>query len=62
MKENAEHNAVVDMAIGPGLTQVQAERIYEQGKEAVVFALLQLSKQIAEPGSLNLPAASAFWQ
>ena len=30
------------------LSQEQAEAIYEQGKEAVVFALLELTKQLAE--------------
>jgi transposase len=30
------------------LTEQQAEEIYAQGKEAVVFALLELSKQLAE--------------
>jgi transposase len=57
MKVKAEHNTVVDMAIGPGLTQTQAERIYEQGKEAVVFALLKQSQMLAEKN--NLPAAIA---
>lgn len=57
MKVNAEHNTLDDMAVGPGLTQAQAERIYEQGKEAVVFALLKQAQMLAKKN--NLPAAIA---
>ena len=34
--------------LGPQLTQEQARLIYEQGPDAVVFALLSLAKQLAE--------------
>jgi hypothetical protein len=34
--------------LGPQLTTEQAELIYRQGQEAVVFALLNLAKQLAE--------------
>ena len=45
------------MPLGPGLTKEQAELIYEQGKEAVVFALLKQAQMLA--GKNNLPAAIA---
>ncbi len=35
----------------PSITAEQAEQIYLQGKEAVVFALLELAKQVAEARS-----------
>src|SRR3977135_3895375 len=40
------------------LTQEQAEAIYEQGREAVVFALLKLSKQLAEAQGKTGPWAA----
>ncbi len=36
------------MTIGSSLSQEQAHEIYAQGEEAVVFALLELAKQLAE--------------
>src|SRR5512147_53427 len=42
--------------LGPELTAEQARLIYEQGSEAVVFALLTLAKRLAER-SVN-PAAA----
>jgi transposase len=59
MNVNADHNTLGEVAVGPGLTKAQAERIYEQGKEAVVFALLRLAQLAADPKPLNLPAAIA---
>ena len=59
MKRNTEHPVPVRLPLGPDLTQQQAEAIYEQGKEAVVFALLELAKLAAEQRSLNLPAVIA---
>ena len=45
--------------LGPRLTAEQAEAIFAQGKEAVVFALLALAKQLAEQAGLrNQPAPS----
>lgn len=38
----------LDMTIGPSLSPEQAREIYAQGEEAVVFALLELAKQLAE--------------
>ena len=35
-----------------GLTEAQAERIYEQGREAVVFALLKQSQMLAQKANL----------
>jgi transposase len=59
MERNTEQRVPDDLPLGPGLTQQQAEQIYEQGKEAVVFALLQLAKMATEPRPANLPAAIA---
>ncbi len=35
------------ISLGPGLTEGQAREIFAQGEEAVVFALLQLARQLA---------------
>lgn len=40
--------ASLQALLGPQLTAEQARLIYEQGAEAVVFALLSLAKQLAE--------------
>jgi len=56
MKHNTEQFVRGCLPLGPGLTQQQAEAIYEQGKEAVVFALLNLAQMLAER---NNPAAAA---
>jgi len=40
--------ASLQALLGPQLTAEQARLIYEQGAEAVVFALLSLAKQVAE--------------
>lgn len=40
--------ATLEIEVGPTLSSEQAEAIYDQGKEAVVFALLQFAKQLAE--------------
>lgn len=40
--------ATVDMPLGATLTEEQARTIYAQGEEAVVFALLQLAKMLAD--------------
>jgi transposase len=37
-----------DIPLGATLTEEQARQIFSQGEEAVVFALLQLAKQLAE--------------
>ena len=57
MKANTEQDVSGNLPCGPGLTKQQAEQIYEQGKEAVVFALLQQSQMLAQ--RQNLPAAIA---
>ncbi|HRS72765.1 MAG TPA: IS66 family transposase [Anaerohalosphaeraceae bacterium] len=57
MKRNRKQCIPDGLPLGPGLTQQQAEAIYEQGKEAVVFALLQQAQMLAEKN--NLPAAIA---
>jgi transposase len=38
----------LEVALGPNLTAEEAQAIYEQGPEAVVFALLQMAKMLAE--------------
>src|SRR3954454_5414956 len=40
--------ASLQALLGPQLTREQARLIYEQGADAVVFALLSLAKQLAE--------------
>lgn len=50
--------ATLDVSLGPDLTTEQAEEIYNQGKEAVVFALLELAKKLAEQQSPPAPAPS----
>jgi transposase len=44
--------------LGPELTAKQAAEIYRQGREAVVFALLELAKQLAERQGLKPPVPS----
>lgn len=48
----------LDISLGPNLTAEQADEIYRQGKEAVVFALLALAKQLAEAQSPPTPTPS----
>ena len=43
--------AALQALLGPHLTAEQAELIYRQGQEAVIFALLSLAKQLAEKPS-----------
>src|SRR5688572_5906658 len=38
----------LEIALGPNLTAEEAQAIYEQGPETVVFALLQMAKLLAE--------------
>jgi hypothetical protein len=39
--------AELDVPLGPGLTEEQAAAIFAQGKEAVIFALLELAQMVA---------------
>ena len=48
--------ATLDISLGPQLTAEQAEEIYRQGKEAVVFALLEMAKKLAEQQSTPSPS------
>jgi transposase len=57
MKQRTAQTMIGDLPLGAGLTQQQAEAIYAQGKEAVVFALLTQAQMLAEKN--NLPAAIA---
>jgi transposase len=50
--------ATLDVSLGPDLTTEQAEEIYNQGKEAVVFALLEMSKRLAEQQAPPTPGPS----
>src|SRR5512147_1075307 len=43
--------ASLEALLGPQLTVEQATLIFQQGQEAVVFALLNLAKQLAEKQS-----------
>jgi transposase len=43
--------ATVTIPLGPDLSAEQAEAIYNQGKEAVIFALLELAKKLGEQQS-----------
>jgi len=58
MKQRTKHPVPDGVPLGPCLTKEQAEAIYEQGKEAVVFALLKQAQMLAA-GKNNLPAAIA---
>ena len=59
MNLSTEQNVLGNLPLSCGLTKQQAEQIYEQGKEAVVFALLQLAKMAAEQSPANLAKAIA---
>jgi len=48
----------LSIPLGPTLTAEQAERIYNQGQEAVVFALLELAKMLAEKSAAVSASAS----
>jgi len=48
--------AALQTLLGPQLTAEQAARIFQQGQEAVVFALLNLVKQLAEKQGPPRPA------
>ena len=48
--------ATLEVSVGPQLTAEQAEEIYKQGKEAVVFALLEMAKKLAEQQSSPAPS------
>lgn len=49
--------AALQALLGPQLTAEQAALIFQQGQEAVVFALLTLAKQLAET-SVRVPAGT----
>lgn len=54
---NIEQDILAGIDLSKGLTEQQAERIFQQGKEAVVFALLKQSQMLAQKA--NLPKAAA---
>src|SRR5512135_2589560 len=49
--------ASLQARLGPQLTAEQARMIYDQGPEAVVFALLTLAKRSANPAAARDPSA-----
>ena len=53
-----KRDAILDSERLPGLTAEQAKAIYAQGEEAVVFALLELAKQLAEARSPSVNPAT----
>jgi transposase len=46
--KEARISTTLEISLGPHLTAEEAQAIYEQGPEAVVFALLQMAKMLAE--------------
>lgn len=44
--------------LGPALTEQQAREIYQQGEEAVVFALLTLAQRLAGPHDSSTPGVT----
>src|SRR6516225_1838696 len=56
--KDAFRTAKLAIPLGPDLTRAQAEAIVAQGKEATIFALLQLAKMLAERGRPTGPAPS----
>jgi transposase len=50
--------APLTIPLGPSLTAEQAEAIYAQGKEAVIFALLEMAKQLSQPPQTAATTAS----
>jgi hypothetical protein len=52
--------ASLQALLTPQLTEEQARLIYEQGAEAVVFALLSLAKQLAEKQVVRVQPFSAI--
>lgn len=47
-----------DISVGAGLTREQAEAIFAQGREAVVFALLELTKRLSEAEGKHNPSTT----
>jgi len=45
MRLNAKQNILANIGLSAGLTKRQSEQIHAPGKEAVVFALLQLAQR-----------------
>ena len=56
--KEAEQHDINRLALGPGLTEQQAQAIFALFQEAVVFALLKQSKMIAEQNADKLPVGS----
>ena len=50
--------ATHEISIGAGLTRDQAETIFAQGQEAVVFALLELAQRLAEAEEKGNPSTT----
>jgi len=48
----------LDVSLGPSLKTEQAEAIFARGQEAVVFALLEMAKLLAESQGLRASVSS----
>ena len=48
----------LEVELGPDLTAGEAGRIFERGKEAAVFAMLQLAMMLKSRGALVEPSPS----
>ena len=57
MSDSHGPTPAIDPKLLVSMDQTQAEAIFNQGKEAVVFALLQLAKMAAEASSASTPSA-----
>ena len=57
MKRDTDVGDTLDgISLGASLTSEQAEEIYQQGKGAVVFALLEMAKKLGEQQSTPTPS------
>jgi transposase len=48
-----------DISLGPTLTEEQAREIFAQGEAAVVFALLEMAKMLAEQNAAQAATSHA---
>jgi hypothetical protein len=51
-------STTLEIPVGPELTPAQAEATYARGNGAVVYALLQLAKQLAEARETRSPSVT----
>ena len=48
------------LTLGPNLTPEEAEAIFARGKEAVIFALLELAAQVKSPRGTTLTGCAVL--